>query len=99
MLAISNSCLLKNRVKTKLSFHTVFFLMHPVYHFYLVYQPDFVIMSQLMSQLQKNPYFSYHIVSNPAGVLQNHGESASFLYWENERKHLILLTFFHVTLL
>ena len=83
MLVISNSCLLKNRVKTKLSFHTVSFLMHPVYHFYLVYQPDFVIIS----------------CAKPADVLQNHSESASFLYWENERKHLILLTFFHVTLL
>ena len=30
--------------------------MHPVYHFYLVYQADFVIMSHL----QKNAYFSIH---------------------------------------
>ena len=44
---------------------------------------------------------SFHIILNPtrADFLQNHGESASFLCWENERKHLILLTFFNVTLL
>ena len=53
-LVASNSYFLKNRVKTKLYFHTVSFRMHSVYHFYLVYQPDFAIMSQL----QKNPYFS-----------------------------------------
>ena len=44
---------------------------------------------------------SFHIILNPtrADFLQNHGKSASFLCWENERKHLILLTFFNVTLL
>ena len=44
---------------------------------------------------------SFHIILNPtrADFLQNPGESASFLCWENERKHLILLTFFNVTLL
>jgi len=44
---------------------------------------------------------SFHIILNPtwADFLQNHGKSASFLCWENERKHLILLTFSNVTLL
>ena len=44
MLVISNSYFLKNRVKTKLQFHTVSFLMHSVYHFYLVNQPNFVFI-------------------------------------------------------
>ena len=44
MLVISNSHFLKNRVKTKLEFHTVSFLMHSVYHFYLVNQPNFVFI-------------------------------------------------------
>ena len=42
--------------------------MHPVYHFYLVYQPDFVIMSQL----QKNPYFSIHKIR---ACLKNHSRN------------------------
>ena len=44
---------------------------------------------------------SSHMILHPtrADFLQNHGESASFQCWENERKHLILLTFFNVTLL